>query len=69
VFSVGWQIVEQIRQHTEMTKAQAKERAIDSWPGGDPDARRRVDSFPHEFSGGMRQRVVIAWRCRAIPSC
>ncbi|HEY5120650.1 MAG TPA: ABC transporter ATP-binding protein, partial [Acidimicrobiales bacterium] len=60
--------VEQIRQHTEMNKAQAKERAIELLAEvGIPDARRRVDSFPHEFSGGMRQRVVIAMALSCNP--
>ncbi len=68
VFSVGWQIVEQIRQHTDMTKGQAKARAIELLAEvGIPDARRRVDSFPHEFSGGMRQRVVIAMALSCNP--
>ena len=68
VFSVGWQIVEQIRQHSDMTKAQAKERAVELLAEvGIPDARRRVDSFPHEFSGGMRQRVVIAMALSCNP--
>ncbi len=68
VFTVGWQIVEQIRQHTDMTKAQAKDRAIELLAEvGIPDARRRVDSFPHEFSGGMRQRVVIAMALSCNP--
>ncbi len=68
VFSVGWQIVEQIRQHTELTKTQAKERAVELLAEvGIPDARRRVDSFPHEFSGGMRQRVVIAMALSCNP--
>ena len=68
VFTVGWQIVEQIRTHTDMTKAQAKERAVELLAEvGIPDARRRVDSFPHEFSGGMRQRVVIAMALSCNP--
>ena len=68
VFTVGWQIVEQIRQHTDMTKAQAKGRAIELLAEvGIPDARRRIDSFPHEFSGGMRQRVVIAMALSCNP--
>ena len=68
VFSVGWQIVEQIRQHTDMNKSQAKEHAIALLAEvGIPDARRRADSFPHEFSGGMRQRVVIAMALSCNP--
>jgi len=68
VYAVGRQIVEQIRQHTDMTKAQAKERAVELLAEvGIPDARRRVESFPHEFSGGMRQRVVIAMALSCNP--
>ncbi len=68
VYTVGWQIVEQIRQHTDLTKAQAKARAIELLGEvGIPDAKRRVDSYPHEFSGGMRQRVVIAMAMSCNP--
>ena len=61
VYTVGWHIVEQIRLHTPMTKSQARERAIEILDEvGIPDAKRRVDQYPHEFSGGMRQRAIIA---------
>lgn len=68
VYSVGRQIVEQIRQHTDLTTTQAKERTVELLAEvGIPDARRRVESFPHEFSGGMRQRVVIAMALSCNP--
>jgi peptide/nickel transport system ATP-binding protein/oligopeptide transport system ATP-binding protein len=59
---IGKQIVEQIRTHDpEMSKAQALDRAIELMERvGIPRARDRAKSFPHEFSGGMRQRVMIA---------
>ena len=61
VYTVGWHIVEQIRLHTQMTKEEAKARAIEILDEvGIPDAKRRVDQYPHEFSGGMRQRAIIA---------
>jgi oligopeptide transport system ATP-binding protein len=61
VFSVGWQIGEMFRKHRGTSKAEAKEKAIDLMERVRiPDARKRVNSYPHEFSGGMRQRVMIA---------
>jgi peptide/nickel transport system ATP-binding protein len=60
-YKVGWQLVEAIRVHQDVTKAQARERAIDLLGlVGIPSPRERVDSYPHEFSGGMRQRAMIA---------
>ena len=60
-YKVGRQLVEAIQAHQYMSKAQAKERAIE-YLGlvGIPDPRRRFDNYPHEFSGGMRQRAMIA---------
>ncbi|MFD8079610.1 dipeptide ABC transporter ATP-binding protein [Streptomyces sp. NPDC059718] len=61
VFSIGAQLVEALRIHQDLTAAQARERALELLDlVGIPDPRRRVDAFPHEFSGGMRQRAVIA---------
>ncbi|GAA2257232.1 MULTISPECIES: ABC transporter ATP-binding protein [Kitasatospora] len=61
VYSVGTQIIEALQIHQQMTKEQARERAIDLLNTvGIPDPKRRVDNFPHEFSGGMRQRAMIA---------
>ncbi|MDX6337016.1 MAG: peptide/nickel transport system ATP-binding protein, partial [Streptosporangiaceae bacterium] len=61
-YKVGWQIVEMIRQHDhDMSKAQAKARAVELLNlVGIPQADRRVDDYPHQFSGGMRQRAMIA---------
>ena len=61
VFTVGFQIMEPLRRHMGMTKAQAAARALDLLElVGMPDARRRLGDYPHQFSGGMRQRVMIA---------
>jgi oligopeptide/dipeptide ABC transporter ATP-binding protein len=61
VYRVGWQIVEAIRLHHDVTKSEARRRAVELLATvGIPNAEERVDSYPHEFSGGMRQRVVIA---------
>jgi peptide/nickel transport system ATP-binding protein len=58
---VGWQIVEAIRAHRDVRKAAARARATELLHlVGIPDAPRRVDSYPHELSGGMRQRAMIA---------
>jgi peptide/nickel transport system ATP-binding protein len=60
-YKVGRQLVEAIQAHQYVSKQQAKERAIE-YLGlvGIPDPRRRFDAYPHEFSGGMRQRAMIA---------
>jgi len=62
VYKVGYQIVETVRQHDKNVSAKAaKSRAVDLLElVGIPNAKERVTSYPHEFSGGMRQRVVIA---------
>ena len=61
LYSVGQQLVETIQTHTEMTPTQARTRAIELLAEvGMPGAERRVDHYPHQFSAGMRQRVVIA---------
>ena len=61
LYSVGQQLVETIQTHTEMSPTQARTRAIELLAEvGIPGAERRVDHYPHQFSGGMRQRVVIA---------
>ena len=61
-YRVGWQIVEMIRAHDRsMSKKAAKARAVDLLRlVGIPRPERRVDDFPHQFSGGMRQRAMIA---------
>ena len=61
VYRVGDQIVEQIQAHKEMGKKEAKERAAELLASvGIPNASDRVDDYPYEFSGGMRQRAMIA---------
>jgi peptide/nickel transport system ATP-binding protein len=61
LYTIGRQLVETIAAHTDLAVSQAKEMAIDLLnEAGIPAANRRFDAYPHEFSGGMRQRVVIA---------
>ena len=61
LYSVGQQLIETIQTHTDLTPTQARTRAIELLAEvGIPGAERRVDHYPHQFSGGMRQRVVIA---------
>ena len=58
---VGRQVTETLRQHLDLSKAEAKERVIQLFKKlGIPDPERRYEAYPHEFSGGMRQRVMIA---------
>jgi peptide/nickel transport system ATP-binding protein len=60
-FRVGAQIVEAMRIHRSITRSAARTRATELLElVGIPDPRRRVDQYPHEFSGGMRQRAMIA---------
>jgi peptide/nickel transport system ATP-binding protein len=60
-YTVGAQIVEAYRVHHEVSKKTAKQRAIEMLDRvGIPEPAKRVDSYPHEFSGGMRQRAMIA---------
>jgi peptide/nickel transport system ATP-binding protein len=61
LYTVGRQLVETLRAHLPLTRAQARERAIELLrQTGIPAPETRIDQYPHEFSGGMRQRVVIA---------
>ena len=61
VLSVGWQLCEAVQLHQKMSKKAARARAISLLDlVGIPQAKTRVDNYPHEFSGGMRQRVMIA---------
>src|SRR5689334_1658052 len=60
-YRIGDQLVEAVRAHRDMPEAKALDRAIEMLGlVGIPELRRRVDSYPHEFSGGVRQRVMIA---------
>ena len=61
VFTVGFQLMEPLREHAGMNKSRARARAVELLQlVGIPDAERRLKDYPHQFSGGMRQRVMIA---------
>jgi peptide/nickel transport system ATP-binding protein len=60
-YRVGAQLVEAVRAHHNVSKAAARDKAIESLQlVGIPEPKSRVDAYPHEFSGGMRQRAMIA---------
>ncbi len=68
VYTVGNQIKEALRLHRGMSGAEATEEAINLLEAvGIPDATRRVNEYPHQFSGGMRQRAVIAMALACEP--
>ncbi len=68
LYRIGDQLVETIRTHLNMNETQARKRAVDLLAEvGIPAPDKRVDAYPHEFSGGMRQRVVIALAIAAEP--
>lgn len=69
VFTVGSQIQEAVMLHQQVSKAEARKRAIEMLDLVNiPDASKRVDEYPHQLSGGMRQRVMIAMGLSCNPS-
>jgi peptide/nickel transport system ATP-binding protein len=68
LYSIGRQLIETIRTHLPMSEQEARARAISLLQDtGIPAAAQRIDHYPHQFSGGMRQRVVIALALAAEP--
>ncbi|MDR2932607.1 MAG: ABC transporter ATP-binding protein [Oscillospiraceae bacterium] len=68
VYTIGWQICESIRIHGGVSKQAAREKAVEMLGlVGIPDPASRLGSYPHELSGGMRQRVMIAMALCASP--
>lgn len=68
VFTVGFQLSEPLRNHMGMNKSAARGRAAELLDlVGIPDAKRRLADYPHQFSGGMRQRVMIAMALACDP--
>ncbi len=69
VLTIGRQLTETLRAHTPLNPQECRERAVTllEWVGI-PDARKRLDDYPHQFSGGMRQRVMIAMALACSPS-
>jgi len=68
LYTIGQQLTETITTHLNVSQAEARKRAIDLLAStGIPASDRRIDHYPHQFSGGMRQRVVIALALAADP--
>lgn len=69
VFTVGYQVAEPLMHHQKLTKEEAYNKAAEMLElVGIPDAKKRLDDYPHQFSGGMRQRVMIAMALGCNPS-
>ncbi len=67
-FSVGFQLVETLRQHLQLSRDEARQRAVDLLGQvGIPDPARRLEDYPHQMSGGMNQRVMIAMAIACNP--
>ena len=68
LYKVSVQLIETIQTHTDLSTRRARDRAVDLLKEvGIPSAEERIDQYPHQFSGGMRQRVVIALALCAGP--
>ena len=68
VYTVGDQIAETVRLHSDVSRREARERAVDLLDRvGIGDVEERIDDYPHQFSGGMKQRVVVAMALAGEP--
>ena len=69
VFTIGYQIMEALTVHNELTRRQARDRAVELLRQvGIPSPEERLNDYPHQFSGGMRQRVVISIAMASNPA-
>jgi peptide/nickel transport system ATP-binding protein/oligopeptide transport system ATP-binding protein len=69
VFTIGHEIMETVQLHSSLSKKDAKDKTIEILKVvGIPDAERRINNYPHELSGGMRQRAMIAMALSCSPA-